>query len=192
MCYLETVKRAMPVISLTARKVRSLKVPTEAVQVDHWDRSLPGFALRVSAAGRKSWVVMYRHNGRLRRMTLGTYPALGLAEARERARRSLGTAQDGHDPASGKIAARHAKTFRELTEEYIQRHAKVHKKTWREDQRNIDKDLLPRWRNVTPAEITRADVRAMVESIAHRRAPIRGKSCKEDPCNAETSSPVWA
>jgi hypothetical protein len=44
---------------------------------------MPGFGLRVSASGRKSWIAMYRHEGVMRRMTIGTCPPLNLADARE-------------------------------------------------------------------------------------------------------------
>ncbi len=44
---------------------------------------LPGFGLRVSQGGQKTWVVMYRAGGRKRRLKLGTFPLMGLADARE-------------------------------------------------------------------------------------------------------------
>src|SRR5262245_55980694 len=45
-------------------------------QVDYFDKGFPGLALRVSYGGGKSWVFFYRIAGKLRRMTLGTFPAL--------------------------------------------------------------------------------------------------------------------
>ena len=49
----------MPITNLTARFVEALK-PAAAGQVDYRDASLPGFGVRVSQGGRKSWVVVYR------------------------------------------------------------------------------------------------------------------------------------
>ena len=63
-------------IRFTARAIEAIKPPATG-QKDYWDSSLPGFGLRVSAAGRKSWVVMYRHQGIKRRLTLGALPAAG-------------------------------------------------------------------------------------------------------------------
>ena len=40
-----------------------------------------GFGIRVSPRG-KAWVWVYRYEGRPRRMTLGSYPAMGLSDAR--------------------------------------------------------------------------------------------------------------
>jgi hypothetical protein len=47
-----------------------------------------GFGVRVSPGGGKAWVWVYRFDGRPRRMTLGTYPKLGLADARIKIGRS--------------------------------------------------------------------------------------------------------
>jgi hypothetical protein len=72
---------------LIARTIDALPTPA-AGQIDYWDAQTPGFGVRVTATGRKSWIVMYRHLGRLRRHTLGTYPALGLADARQKGQQS--------------------------------------------------------------------------------------------------------
>ena len=51
----------------------------------YWDDDLPGFGLRVRASGRKYYVVQFRANGRLRRMTLGRHGAVTPETARRRA-----------------------------------------------------------------------------------------------------------
>ena len=68
--------------NLTARFIDSIKPPAEG-RTEYWDANTPGFGLRVAPSGRKTWVVMYRAGGRLRRLSLGTYPALSLRSARE-------------------------------------------------------------------------------------------------------------
>ena len=69
--------------SLTAAAVDRIKPPTQGRQVDHFDKGFPGLALRLSYGGGKSFVFFYRIGGRQRRLTLGTYPAISLADARE-------------------------------------------------------------------------------------------------------------
>ena len=82
----------MPKKALTAASVERIKPPAKG-QVDFFDQGYPGLALRVSYGGRKAWVFFYRLGGKLRRMSLGTYPALSLSELikhgaqRERAHR---------------------------------------------------------------------------------------------------------
>ncbi len=74
----------MPTAKLTDRLLKTLK--TEKILEEHWDQSFPGsFGVRVMKSGRKTFVLMYRTGGRRRRMKLGTYPALGLAKARQQA-----------------------------------------------------------------------------------------------------------
>ena len=50
------------------------------------DAVLPGMYLIVQPSGARSWAVRYRHDGRPRKLTLGSYPAIGLATARDLAR----------------------------------------------------------------------------------------------------------
>lgn len=65
--------------ALTAAFVEAVKVEK---RVDFWDTRLSGFGLRVSESGVKTWTVIYRHQGLPRRYTVGSYPAIGLADAR--------------------------------------------------------------------------------------------------------------
>lgn len=114
-----------------------------------------GLALRVTESGHKSWTVHYRNaERRLRRLTPGDYPTLTLAKARKAAQKALRAASDGEDAASEKHAARRGETFAELAKEYIERHAKKHKRSWREDQRMLDAEVLPAWRSRKVKELT--------------------------------------
>lgn len=64
-----------------------------------WDRSLNHFGLRVYPAGVRSFIVQIRVNGRLRKFTLGRYPATGVAEARRRGAELLARVWAGEPPA---------------------------------------------------------------------------------------------
>lgn len=162
----------MPKIRFTDRGVMSLK-PVAGKQVDYFDERLPGFGLRVSPSGHRSWIVLYRAGGRLRRFTLGAYPHLSLADARVKAKLAMSNVVQGGDPAAEKRAARRAETFAELAEEYLEKHAKVRKRSWREDERMIECDLLPAWRHVKAKDISRRDVRQRIEKVVERGAPIQ-------------------
>jgi integrase len=169
-------------IALTDRTVRALKPPS-AGRIDVWDEDYPGFGLRISASGRRTWILMYRIGKTLRRFTLGQYPTLGLAEARGRARDALHDVDHGQDPARDKIAERQAETFGDLSREYIERHASK-KRSGREDIRLLNGSphkkrtgkkphipLVTRWGNRKLKDIKRRDVRDLLEEIA-ARAPI--------------------
>ena len=136
----------MPICRLNDRFVKSVK-PTPNRQVEYIDRGgRAGFALRVSRTGAKTWVQHYRHNKIQRRLKLGTYPAMKLAQARIEADEAKNVADKGGDPFADRAREKNEKTFAELATEYLERHAKPKKKTWREDDRILKKDVLPRWR----------------------------------------------
>ena len=132
----------------------------------------------MSYGGRKAWVVRYRveGQGRLRRLTLGAAAgatsSLSLAHARRKAKAAFREAGLGHDPATAKQERRDAGTFAELAQEYLERHAKKTKRSWKEDQRIITVNLLPAWRDIKVADLKRRDVRALVEGIADCDAPV--------------------
>ena len=160
----------MPTQKLTDQAVRSLRPDTR--QVDYWDVSPKNFGVRVSQAGRKTFIVRYRTAGRYRRMSLGVYPIVSLSDARRHARQVLGEVASNDDPAQVRQDARRAPSFEALAALYLEKHARVKKKSWRQDRRVIENELLPKWRTLRASEIRRRDVRALVEGIAERPAPI--------------------
>lgn len=160
----------MPTIRITDRTIAGLK-PSTGRQVDYFDRTLPGFGVRVSPRGRKTFVVMYRTvERRFRRLTLGVYPALKLTKARELARGELRKAVDGRDPASERSVAVE-RTFDALARLYLEQHAKRKKRSWRADARMIRRELAA-WSTRPVTAIRRADVRDVLEAIVARRAPV--------------------
>lgn len=160
----------MPTLTLTARQVDSLRPTTK--RVEYIDQKLPGLALRVMPTGAKSWTVRYRHRGRLRRLTLGSASVIALAEARERVRELLHKASKGADPATEKQAGRTAQTIGDLSELYITKWAKPRKRSWKADRNVLESRVLPQWRHRAIVDITRQDVRHLVEQVAEAGTPI--------------------
>ena len=156
--------------SLTARFVATV-TPAETRR-EYFDRAVTGLALRVAPTGTKSWVLLYRQGRRLRRWTLGRYPTLSLADARDRARAGLRTAAAGNDPAQPKRTQRNALTVGELAERYLVEYARPRKRSWKEDRRLLTHAVLPSWRHQAARDIQRADGRALVQAVATRGAPI--------------------
>src|SRR5439155_8488717 len=165
----------MPRTKLNDATVKALAPPASG-QVTHWDAAPAGFGLRIAAGGTKTWVVQYRLGGRtgkVQRLTLGRYPLLGVADARDKAKEALAAVVQGEDPAGDKRAEREAATFGEVASEYLERHAKAKKRSWREDQRILEHDVLPLWRSRRAKDITARDVRALLDGIVDRGAPIQ-------------------
>jgi integrase len=143
-----------------------------------WDALLPGFGLRVTDKGSKSWVVMYRLGGRdapRSRLTLGKYPALSLAKAREQARATFDDVARGAVPAIATKKSAELETFASVAEEFIERHAKQRNRSWRESERILRRDVTPEWGPHPIAEISPHDVIKVLDGIVDRGAPVMAK-----------------
>jgi integrase len=163
----------LPHRSLTAAAVERLKVPAKG-QVEHFDKGFPGLALRLSYGGGKSFVFFYRIGGRLRRMTLGTYPALSLADAREAWRKARQDVQLGRDPAIARGGASPATAFAAVTEEWLKRDQATNK-SHATVERIVKRELLPAWGHLPIAEINYDDVLRVIDSIADRGTVIMAR-----------------
>ncbi|MHB1219154.1 MAG: tyrosine-type recombinase/integrase [Alphaproteobacteria bacterium] len=161
----------MPTVKFAAKTAQSIK-PPQTGRVEWWDSDTPGLLLRVASTGKKTWTVWYRQNGRPRRLTLGAFPQMPLTDARQRARETMREVALGKDPAGEKQEHRKAETFRELGEEYIEKHAKPKKRSWKNDDRALRRDLYPEFGNRKAREIKRREVIRLLENIVARGAPI--------------------
>jgi integrase len=139
-----------------------------------WDESLRGFGLRVYPSGRKAWVIFYRTpEGRQRFHSLAPYEHLALDQARDEAKGALGrVAKDKADPAEERKAARHGDTVEDLVTLYVEEWAKPRKKTWAEDERQLKLDVVPTWGSRRMVDISRGDVRALLEGVVRRGSPV--------------------
>ena len=151
--------------------IRSLALPDRGQRVV-WDGGLPRFGLRLAAGGSRSWVVKYKVRGRSRWLTLGTYPLVPLTDARSKAKEALATVVQGADPVGERRAEREAPTFEDLAREYMERHAQPKKRSWKADERMLQKYVPVSWRAMPAQTITRRQVRDLLDTIAGR-APIQ-------------------
>jgi integrase len=157
---------------LNATSIRSLKPPASG-RVDYFDDATPGLSLRITANDVRTWTVFYRDkNARQKRLTLGRYSAVSLADARELARDAQRDVAKGRDPVLEKRAAREVLTFGELAKEYIEHHAKPKKRSWAEDERQLESNLLPKWRNRPAAELAAEDLLGVLNAKLKAGAPV--------------------
>ena len=163
----------MPKARLTAASVERLRPPAKG-RIEHWDSLLPGFGLRVSETGAKTWVLMYRIGRRQRRLTLGKYPALGLAKAREKAREALDQLDHGTDPAAHRRGLQGGSTdaFEGVAGLFIERYARRHQRIPERTEYLLGKYVTPEWKGRKLESIGRGDVALLVDGIAEAGAPI--------------------
>jgi integrase len=138
-------------------------------RIEVWDERIPGFGMRVSKVGTKTFMLMYRHRGRSRRLTLGRYPVLSLADAREKALAALRQVNGGADPMlEAEKRDDTSYQFDAVVTAYVERHCKVHNKpsTARESERELRKHFLSEWgkrdiRDIQPAHVNKVIDRLM-------------------------------
>jgi Arm DNA-binding domain/Phage integrase, N-terminal SAM-like domain len=77
--------------------------------------TLSGFAIRITPAGSKLFFVQARIGGAKRRITLGSYPDMKVAEARDAARLMLDDIRAGKNPVIEREIRREAITAGDIT-----------------------------------------------------------------------------
>lgn len=160
---------------LTDRTIEALKPRPARYEV--WDEGRKGFGVRVSPRGVKSFVWVYHFAGKPRRLTFGTYPRLSLADAGVKLAEAKNLLGKGIDPGSRLVAERdaerHAETVDDLVASYLDRYARVRKRSAAEDERILRKDVLSRWSKRKAKDITRRDIVRLLNEIVDRGAPIQ-------------------
>jgi integrase len=153
-----------------------------------------GLYLLIQPTGHKSWALAFRGpNGRMRKLTLGSYAAeenssakpvvgapLTLAAARRLAADVLHRRAAGEDVTTAK-AKRGADTFADAARDFITEHSRKKVRGWREQARllglkpdslaEIDRGLAARWRDRPVGEITAGDIFAVADEAKRRGVP---------------------
>jgi integrase len=158
----------MPKKITKSTQVDSLKPRERAYYVSLGNEKYPGLMLRIAPSGKKTWSLRYRVGRHQRRWTIGPYPNVTLAAAQAEAAKLT----PGMDPQATKQESREAETFKKFAATYIEKHAKLKKRTWKSDELQLETYVLPVWKHRPVRDIARRDVRQLLESIAARPAPI--------------------
>ena len=177
----------MPSKRITVPTVEYLK--TDKVQEDFWDTLTPGFGVRVTKGGRKTFVVMTRvlvaGQWKKRRYTIGRYDegvdpddqGLDLKTARERAKAVIAAAGDGRDPKEvlrptprDEKVERSANCFANVREDFLKRYrtrqkTKPRPRTIEEMRRCISGKRFKNWNDKPVTAITKRDVRNLLDAI---------------------------
>lgn len=151
---------------------------------DYFIREGLGFALKVTPAGRKVFVVIYDYAGKRKRLTLGTYPGLTLAAARKQHREARAAIELGRDPAAEKQAAKKqivatnlSPTVSDLIRSYTRLHVEVNlaPNTQRQEKHyltRINRDMGP----LHLTEVTPKHCNNCYQSLAES-SPVSGNRC---------------
>jgi integrase len=162
-------------MAFTAPAIKALKAKT--ARYTAWEDGHTGLGVRVSPTGRKAFVSVYRFEGRTRRITYGAFPRMGLADARMKHAEAMKKLEDGIDPGTElvakKKAVREAETVTDLAEEYLEKHARMKKRTAAADERVLRTDIIPVWGRRKATSITRRNVVDLLDKIVGRGSPVQ-------------------
>ena len=162
----------MPSVMLTDALLRTIK-PGEKL-IEYWDARVPGLCVRVSPSGVRTWTFRYRSKdlSSFKRLGLGKYPEVGLSLARQRAQERRVGVSGGADPQAERKAKREASalTFDSLADDYLERYAKPHKRSWANDALYLRAHVRPAWGSRSANKISRAHAAELLDAIA-KNAP---------------------
>jgi integrase len=161
-------------IRLNKTNVAGLPVPAKPGYV--WDSDLQGFGCRLSPSGRRTFILVGTTKaGRQVKHKIGVFGQITPEQARAIAARKLGELAAGHDLVQERRDARTAErarlaapTLAQVAGEYLERHARVHKRTSRTDEWLLGRFVLPALGARRAGEITRGDVEALHRSLRDR------------------------
>jgi integrase len=154
----------LPTRSLTVAAVERLKPPA-AGQLDYFDKGFPGLALRVGYGGSKTWVYFHRLHGKLRRHTLGRFPAMELAAARDAWREARKLVDKGESPAHRRPPE--ADAFGNVAAEWLKRDQGENRSAAAVGS-ILARHVLPDWRDRMIGTITRRDASELIDRVADR------------------------
>ncbi len=180
---------------LTEPTIERMRKPRKGGRVEVFDSGAPGLVLRITDKGARSWSVYFRfpnEAGRSvnSRMTLGTYPAMGVSEARKLAQEARMQAAAGIDPRAAKAmeikarakqaVATERSLFRNIAEKYIEARCQQdkdgapkhgHLRRGREIDAIIRHHLIPAWGDRLITEIGRHDLRDVTRPVVTADKP---------------------
>lgn len=157
---------------LTDLRIKKLKA-TKGKRIELWDALLPGFGVRVSPKGTKSFILMYRFNDKQRRQTLGRYPVLSLSEARQMAKDFLLKTSRGEDPADKPKSSQRKDSFSQVVEDFLKLHCERYNKpsTQRSTRQLLTKEFLAVWQNRSVRRIKKSDILKVLDAMVERGSP---------------------
>ena len=155
-------------------------------RIERFDSGADGLSLRITDRGTKTWNICYHFSNaqgvlKHHRVTLGQWPAVGLAQAREEARMVKAEVRSGIDPrarragaqatAKAEAQAEARKTFRAIAENYIALECPGLQRGV-ETEAIIRRELLPPWSDRHTAGFRRSDLTELTDRLIVTGTPM--------------------
>ena len=157
--------------AFTTKNIKSLPVHSRnspSTDQEYSDTEIVGLRVFVSKTGRKSFHLRYWFNGRKRVIKIADADCLPLSEVRTKARELRGMIARGVDPLNERTMKNSAPTFREFVEGTYLNWAKVHKKSWKDDERRLISDWYKEFGTIKLNAVTRRNIQENIIKIMQR------------------------
>ncbi|MEE8483131.1 MAG: Arm DNA-binding domain-containing protein [Nitrospinota bacterium] len=160
-------------MAFTSSRIKSIRKQKKRKII--WEGGT-GLGVRVSPAGLKTFIFMYRHDRVARMMSFGSYPKISLADARLKLAEAKKKLENNIDPAKESVERKrkelNAETIGDLAQEYLEKYARPNKRSVKEDERILRVDIIPVWGRHKAKSITKRDVITLLDGIVERGSPI--------------------
>jgi integrase len=135
------------------------------------DQKVNGLHVRVSTTGAKVFYTMVRPNGSRKRIKIGPYPVVSLADARRKAMEIARDVELGEFDKTSDVPVETAPTLGEAIPEFIELYAKPRNKDWKRTKSVLHK--FDRLRNRPIDQIKRQEVSKVLDGIIANGTPMR-------------------
>lgn len=136
-----------------------------------YDSKVRGLGVAVTDRGTKTYIVYRWVRGKPERVTLGRFPDLSIEQARKLAEKANASFAMGENPADTNRKVRDEMKLGELFDKFLDLHAKVHKRSWEEDEAMFNR-YLESWKGTKISHIQTSDVQALHVRLGEQSGPI--------------------
>ena len=168
----------MPMIDFNAMTIKNLKPVSQSTEYFEKGRNSGdgAFGIRVSPKGKMVWFIMYKNRQhKIKRFSLGSYPELGIKDARREANDTMGKVNAGLDPMAEKQTRKDAPTVADLWNAYQEKlsQQKIPKavSTVVEETRKWEKVIKPAIGNIRVEDIKPVDFSDLLGTVA-KTSPV--------------------
>lgn len=140
-------------------------------EMEFCDMEVIGLHLMVSKTGRKFFYLRYTMNGRKGTVRIGEFPSVKLKDARIRAHELKGMIACGKDPAQERDRRKDMPTLEEFAINDYLPHAKQHKRSWRDDEVRLHKEIIPQFGKYRLDTITTREIQQFHSNLSKSHTP---------------------
>ena len=158
--------------ALTTKAIEAAKPDDSRREIP--DPALSGLYLVIQPSGVKSWALRYRYAGKPKKLTLGRWPVMGLADARAAATDAIEAVEHGNDPSAAKKRTKAARMEAQLSERdkiksLVEQFGKRHLSTLKSGEtvkRELNRHVVAVWGERDIHDIAKRDVIDLLDGIA--------------------------